>query len=64
MLGYYLLIGIIALVSFAVSSKLKSKFEQYSHVHLRNGLSGAEIATQMLHDSGIYDVKVMSTQGQ
>lgn len=64
MLGYYLLIGIIALVSFAVSSKLKSKFEQYSHVHLRNGFSGAEIATQMLHDNGIYDVKVISTPGQ
>ena len=43
MLGYYILIGLIALVSFAVSSKLKSKFEQYSHIQLRNGMSGAEI---------------------
>ncbi|WP_162126580.1 zinc metallopeptidase [Flavobacterium phycosphaerae] len=64
MLGYYLLIGLIALVSFAVSSKLKSKFEEYSHISLRNGLSGAEIATQMLHDNGIYDVKVISVEGQ
>lgn len=64
MLGYYILIGIIALVSFAVSSKLKSKFEYYSHVQLRNGMSGAEIATQMLNDNGIYDVKVISTPGQ
>lgn len=64
MLGYYLLIGIIALVSFAVSSKLKSKFEFYSHVQLRNGMSGAEIATQMLNDNGIYDVKIISTPGQ
>ncbi|MGL2965154.1 zinc metallopeptidase [Flavobacterium sp. XGLA_31] len=64
MLGYYLLIGLIALVSFAVSSKLKSKFEEYSHIHLRNGMSGAEIATQMLHDNGIYDVKVISVEGQ
>ena len=64
MIGYYILIGLIALVSFAVSSKLKSKFEQYSHVHLRNDMSGAEIATQMLHDHGIYDVKVISTPGQ
>jgi Zn-dependent membrane protease YugP len=64
MLGYYLLIGLIALVSFAVSSKLKSKFEEYSHIQLRNGLSGAEIATQMLHDNGIYDVKVISVEGQ
>ncbi len=64
MLGYYILLGIIALVSFAVSSKLKSKFEFYSHVQLRNGMSGAEIATQMLNDNGIYDVKVISTPGQ
>nr|WP_322623130.1 zinc metallopeptidase [uncultured Flavobacterium sp.] len=63
-IGYYILIGIIALVSFAVSSKLKSKFEHYSRVRLRNGLSGAEIATQMLHDHGIYDVRVISTQGR
>ncbi|UPT71756.1 MAG: zinc metallopeptidase [Flavobacterium sp. JAD_PAG50586_2] len=64
MLGYYILLGIIALVSWAISSKLKSKFEEYSHVHLRNGMSGAEIATQMLHDHGIYDVQVISTPGQ
>lgn len=63
-LGYYILIGIIALVSFAVSSKLKSKFEHYSQIHLRNGMSGAEIATKMLHDNGIYDVKVISTPGR
>lgn len=64
MLGYYILIGLIALVSFAVSSKLKSKFEFYSHVHLRNGMSGAEIAQKMLADNGIYDVRVISTPGR
>jgi len=63
MLGYYILIGLIALVSFAVSSKLKSKFEFYSRVHLRNGMSGAEIAQKMLTDNGIYDVRVISTSG-
>lgn len=63
-IGYYILIGIIGLVSFAVSSKLKSKFEHYSKVRLRNNMSGAEIATKMLHDHGIYDVRVISTQGR
>jgi uncharacterized protein len=63
-LGYYILLGIIALVSFAVSSRLKSKFEHYSKVHLRNGMTGAEIATKMLHDNGIYDVRVISTPGR
>ena len=64
MLIYYILIGVIALVSWAVSSKLKSKFEFYSKVHLRNGMSGAEIAEKMLADNGIRDVRVISTPGR
>lgn len=60
---YYILLGAIALVSWLVSSKLKSKFNYYSKVHLRNGMSGAEIAEQMLNDHGIRDVKVVSTPG-
>jgi len=63
MIGYYILLGAIALASFLISSKLKGKFEQYSKVHLRNGMSGAEIAEKMLADNGIYDVKVISTPG-
>lgn len=64
MIGYYIVIGLIAIVSFAVSARLKSKFEHYSKVHLRNGMSGAEIAQQMLSDNGIYDVRVISTPGR
>jgi Zn-dependent membrane protease YugP len=64
MIGYYILIGAIAIVSWAVSSKLKSKFKKYSQVHLRNGMSGKEIAEKMLSDNGIYDVEVISTPGQ
>ncbi|NHF58681.1 zinc metallopeptidase [Flavobacteriaceae bacterium TP-CH-4] len=63
MMGYYILIGAIALVSWLVSSRLKSKFKHYSQVHLQNGMSGAEIAEKMLADHGIRDVKVVSTGG-
>lgn len=63
MMTYYILLGAIALVSWLVSSKLKSKFKHYSKVHLRNGMSGAEIAEKMLADHGIRDVKVVSTAG-
>lgn len=56
--------GIIMLASWLVGWQLKNKFEKYSKVHLRNGMSGAEIATKMLHDHGIYDVKVISTPGR
>lgn len=61
--GYWILIGGIALVSWLVSHKLKSKFKHYSKVHLQNGMSGAEIAEKMLSDHGIQDVKVVSTAG-
>ena len=64
MMGFYILMGAIALVSWLVSNRLKSKFTHYSKVHLRNGMSGAEIAEKMLADHGIYDVKVISTPGQ
>jgi len=63
MMTYYIIIGAMGLLSWAVSSKLKSKFKHYSNVHLRNGMSGAEIAEKMLADHGIRDVKVVSTPG-
>lgn len=52
------------LVSWLVSSRLKSKFELYSKLQLENGMSGAEIAEKMLADNGITDVKVISVEGQ
>jgi len=62
-MGYYILVGAIALISSLVSNKLKSKFKHYSKLHLRNGMSGAEIAQKMLADNGITDVQVISTPG-
>lgn len=58
-----MIIIVFGLVSSMVSSRLKKKFKQYSKVMLRNGLSGKEIAEQMLIDHGIRDVKVVSTPG-
>ncbi|UBM60215.1 zinc metallopeptidase [Marinilongibacter aquaticus] len=51
-------------ISWIVSSRLKSKFKEYSRVGLHNGLSGAEIARKMLNDNGIYDVKITQVDGQ
>jgi Zn-dependent membrane protease YugP len=63
MIGYYLVLVVFGIVSSIVSSTLKRKFKKYSKVALRNGLSGKEIAEQMLNDHGIRDVKVVSTPG-
>lgn len=64
LMGYYVIAGIMFLVGMYVSNQLKKKFEEYSQVGLSSGMSGREIAERMLHDNGIYDVKVISTPGQ
>ncbi|WP_086895871.1 zinc metallopeptidase [Flavobacterium sp. AJR] len=63
-MSYLILAGAIMLFSWLVSSRLKSKFEQYSKLQLQNGMTGAEIAEKMLADNGIRDVRVISTPGQ
>lgn len=64
MSGSFLLIIAIGLAGMYVQNKLKNKFKKYSHLHLKNGLSGKEIAEKMLADNHIYDVKVVSVNGQ
>jgi Zn-dependent membrane protease YugP len=52
------------LISWGVSARLKSKFNEYSQVTFKGNLSGAEVAAKMLKDNGIDDVKVISVEGQ
>jgi Zn-dependent membrane protease YugP len=60
-----MIIGIVfMLLGMLVSRRLKSKFAEYSQVRLRNGMTGAEVAQRMLHDNGIYDVKIIQVDGQ
>jgi len=60
-MGIYVIFGLITLVSYIVSASLKRKFKKYSKVPL--GITGKEVAEQMLHDNGIHDVKVVSVRG-
>jgi len=55
---------VFMLLGLLVSRRLKSKFEKYSQIRLRNGMTGAEIAQRMLHDNGIYDVRIIQVEGQ
>lgn len=60
----FLLIIIIGVIGFIVQMKLKSVFKKYSKVRFARGMTGREVAEKMLHDNGIFDVKVVSTAGQ
>lgn len=64
MLGIYIIFGVFALISWLISSNLKSKFKKYSKIPLSNGMTGRAVAEKMLHDHGIFNVKVISTAGQ
>jgi len=59
----YLVSMIFVGISMLVSMRLKSKFTQYNNVGLRSGLTGKEVAEQMLRDNGIRDVQVVSVEG-
>ncbi|UII27838.1 zinc metallopeptidase [Fulvivirga maritima] len=59
----WVIIIVFGILSFAVQSRLKSKFKKYSQVPLNKNLSGAEIAKLMLADHGIHDVQVVSVPG-
>ncbi len=60
-----MIIGLLFMgLSYLASWKLKSKFKQYSLTPLVANLSGAEVAAKMLADNGIYDVKIISVEGQ
>ena len=56
MTGYYILLGVISLASWLVSSQLKRKFKKYSKIQLRNGMSGAEIAEKMCKKNSAHSV--------
>ncbi|MEL6535344.1 MAG: zinc metallopeptidase [Bacteroidota bacterium] len=57
---FLLLLG----VSWFIQQRLKSKFREYSQIGLSSGLSGSEVAHQMLQSHGIYDVEVTCVPGK
>lgn len=60
-----ILISIVfAVIGFAISSMLKSKFRKYSQVPLSNGMSGAEVAAAMLRFNHLNEVQITQVEGQ
>lgn len=62
-MGLILMIA-IAVLSFAVQWRFKNKFKKYSEMPLASGISGKDVADKMLKDNGIYDVQIISAEGQ
>jgi len=60
---WIILIGFM-LLSWIISATLKSKFRKYSQVPMNYGMTGKDVAEKMLKDNGIYDVQVISVEGE
>jgi Zn-dependent membrane protease YugP len=63
MIIYFLIIGFFALLGMFVQGRLKSKFQEYGSRPLSRGVSGAEVAHQMLRHYGVYDVQIVPGEG-
>ena len=60
----YLIISLPALLlGFWAQMKIKSAFNAYSKVRTTTGMSGAEVARQMLDQNGLRDVKIEPVAG-
>jgi Zn-dependent membrane protease YugP len=60
-----LVIGLFFMaIGWLVSRRLKSKFKEYSLIHLTRDLTGADVARLMLADNGIKNVQVTCVDGE
>ena len=62
-MNIWMIMIIVMVLSFLVQQMLQSRFNKYSQVGIPSGMTGAQVAEKMLHDHGIYNVKVVPTKG-
>src|SRR4030043_234541 len=62
-MGSIIIMIVFMIISWIISSQLKSRFRKYSKIPVSNGMTGRDVAEKMLRDNGIYDVSVTSVKG-
>ena len=60
----YILILIGVVISLWASAKVKTTYSKYSRVRSMSGLTGAQVADQILRANGIYDVRIEHVSGE
>ncbi len=61
---YIVLVLPMLLLSMVIQIKLRSTYANYSKVSSRRGVTGAQMAEKVLHDNGIYDIRVETIRGE
>ncbi len=62
-MGFWGFFIILSLISYVVSITFRNKFKKYLQVPMQYGLTGRDVAMQMLADNGINDVRITVAQG-
>ena len=62
-MSYIIYIVIIILIPMWAQHKVKSNYEKYAQVRSTSGKTGREVAEEILHANGIYDVDVVKGDG-
>jgi Zn-dependent membrane protease YugP len=60
----WLLLIVVMVLSFVVQTTLEKRFARYSKVPTSSGMTGADIAREMLRQNGITDVQVSHIRGR
>ena len=60
--GYLILIGIV--ISMWAQSRVTGTFNKYLRVKNRRGITGYEVATEILRKNGVTDIQVVQIQGK
>ena len=59
-----ILMAVIGILGYLVQARLQSVFAKYSQVPFPNGMTGAEVAEQMLRQNNVHNVKITHVSGQ
>lgn len=59
----YILVLIGVVLCLAASARVKATFAKYSRIGSMSGVTGAQAAERLLHESGIYDVQIERISG-
>ena len=60
----YILVLIGAFISFLASINVNSTFKRYSRIGNSRGVTAEQVADQILHEAGIYDVSIARISGE
>jgi len=62
-MNYWIIFIAVMILSAIIQHTLQSRFTKYSKIPTAGGMTGAEVAAQMLREHGIKDVKITCIEG-